>query len=539
MDAHVFRLVGGEIAARLSGARLEKIHAPAPEMTLFTFFAAPAGQRLLLLSGAQRPFLFFSSRPPANPERPSALVMRLRKAAAGRRLGQGITDFSRRALAFPLLEEGNIVRYLFLDLRRGPAILPRLPGDFGREPFWPDGAVLERCRRPEEDGEGILRTVYAVLTPLLRETLIELDLPEARALMTDLAAGSRGLYVYGDAARRPVFLSAWPLPERVAARRGLSFLCEAGEERFSSSETVLAWAEHVGENLLSVHMAAPAAREEAREKARRAKRLRRLRDRLDQEERRLNSLLALREDARLLQAHLWRFAPEERRPEVFLSGEEGLPPRRIALDPLLSVRENMRRMFRHSARGARGLAILRERRRALSEAGEGAAETGGMPSSPDVSFPPSRARGGKDPSPARPDNARAAISGRSGRGLKDIAGFSSSDGYVLLRGKNARGNQLLLSLGRPQDLWLHARGGPSAHLLIRRAHAGDTVPEQTLREAAVLVGLKSWQRSEGKADIMIALCRHVHAVKGATPGTARVDRELPGITVSLPRTEED
>jgi hypothetical protein len=38
---------------------------------------------------------------------------------------------------------------------------------------------------------------------------------------------------------------------------------------------------------------------------------------------------------------------------------------------------------------------------------------------------------------------------------------------------------------------------------------------------------------------MVALARHVHALKGAPPGTVRVDRELPGLSVVLPRTEEE
>jgi hypothetical protein len=530
MDAHVFRLLAGATAAFLGGARLEKISAPDPETAVFAF--SPAGQRLILLSGAREPFLFFSSRLPAALEAPSA--RRLSKEAAGRRLGRGVLDFSRRSLAFPLLEGESVVRYLFLDLRRGPEILPFLPEGFGREPAWPDAALRERLRQTKESGgdEDSWR-LSAVLTPLLRETLAALDPLEGAALMVDLEAGGHSLHVYGDALGKPVFLSAWRLPESVAAGRGLFPL--GREQETPSPEAILAWAARVGENLLSSRQAAFAAREEAREKARSAKRLRRRLQRLEREERRLGGLLALREDARLLQAQLWRFAPEERRSEVLLAEEEGLCPRRILLDPLLSVRENMQRMFRHSAGGARGLAALRERRRALASPGP---QAGGRASLPD--FPPLPPYPGawEEERPLPSPKDLAAGPGRKGQtALKDIAGFSSSDGYLLLRGKNARGNRLLLSLGRPHDLWLHLRDGPSAHLLIRRAHAKDEVPEQTLREAAVLVGLKSRQRRAGKAEVMVALFRHVHAVKGAAPGTARVERELPGITVSFPPEE--
>ncbi|MDR2161794.1 MAG: NFACT RNA binding domain-containing protein [Desulfovibrio sp.] len=197
----------------------------------------------------------------------------------------------------------------------------------------------------------------------------------------------------------------------------------------------------------------------------------------------------------------------------------------------------MQRMFRDSARGARGLVIVRERRRLLQK-GEGrSVPEESMAGGKAVGFPCRRQDGsetaaGKPPVP-QTGQADAPVAGR--RDLRDIANFRSSDGYLVLRGKNARGNQMILSLGRPYDLWLHARYGPGAHLLIRRAHAGDSVPDRTMLEAAVLAGQKSWQRGRDKAEIMVALLRHVHALKGAAPGTVRVDRELPGLTVPLPR----
>ena len=117
--------------------------------------------------------------------------------------------------------------------------------------------------------------------------------------------------------------------------------------------------------------------------------------------------------------------------------------------------------------------------------------------------------------------------------MKNVARFLSSDGFTLLRGKNAQGNQALLKLGQPHDLWLHALDGPSAHLIIRLSHAGQEVPESTLLEAAALVGEKSWQRHDAKARIMVAFLRHVRGIKGAAPGTVRVDSVYRTVTVSL------
>jgi hypothetical protein len=119
---------------------------------------------------------------------------------------------------------------------------------------------------------------------------------------------------------------------------------------------------------------------------------------------------------------------------------------------------------------------------------------------------------------------------------KDVARLVSSDGFLLLRGKNARGNRRLLKMGRPYDLWLHVEDGPGAHLIIRLSHAAEEPPAGTLREAAILAGEKSWQRYTARARVMVARLRHVHAVKGAEPGTVRVDRIEQRLCVSLDRS---
>jgi predicted ribosome quality control (RQC) complex YloA/Tae2 family protein len=120
-----------------------------------------------------------------------------------------------------------------------------------------------------------------------------------------------------------------------------------------------------------------------------------------------------------------------------------------------------------------------------------------------------------------------------------VARLVSSDGFLLLRGKNARGNRRLLKMGRPFDLWLHAEDGPGAHLIIRLSHAAEEPPASTLREAAILVGEKSWQRDAARARVMVARLRHVHAVRGAEPGTVRVDRIEQRLCVSLDRSGQE
>ncbi len=584
MDSHSFRCAGQELVRLLSGARVEKIHEPLPGVLVFTVFAAGEKRRLTLRADRARPLLLFVDEVPPNPARPSAGVMRLRKYVSGRRLGAGRMDFVRRRLAFALPEPkepeedgksaGVFFRYLLLDMREGAFVLASLPADFAEAPLWPEGSALDGlCAAPggvppdwKKESVGPW-TAYPVLTPLLRETLAELDAPEGRALLVDLEAGGGDLFLYAGKDGVPAFYSAWPLPEALLVRRALT---PVGQPLPSGDFAGRFPCLHAVSLVDKPAFHAAAGREFAREEnlagKRERKRLARLLEKLTREEERLLSLTALKAEALLLQENLWRY------PAGAKFAEAALPERTVKLDPLLTVRDNMTRMFRQAARGERGLGMLAARKAEVAAdlarleadsartaapgaeksdpgsrragAGRGAAAPAGTAaSSPGVSvegFPgPSEAVASGIPAasgdccpgglstagdfPAGATGIRALAEEDSRREGKDVARFRSSDGFVILRGKNARGNQALLKLGQPYDYWLHAEDGPSAHAVIRRAHAAEEVPERTLLEAGFLVGQKSRYRDDARARLMLALLRHVHPVKGAAPGTVRVD----------------
>ena len=675
MDSHVFRLVAGELARLLDGARMEKIHGPAPGVFTFGLFARGAKLRLLLRCERQSPFLFFCSRRLSNPARPPALVMRLRKYCADKRLGRAAIDFASRRIAFPVggpssfgggpaslrgappsggnagppgqiddkprlaskmpgqglaspcgawgraplspvgFDNNGLVGsmgqgtpWLLLDLRTGPEVLFALPPGFGDEPAWPEAALADSlCDRPwnRKEVRGPWQE-YAVLTPFLRESLAGMDAMEGRALLVDIEAGGGDLFPYADSSGRLSLYSAWPLPEAVSRRRGLVPWQKAGEpgsaETAARSEAsgnpavgvastqavdapgnparpegdaglpedfpALRLVSRVDEPRFFADFGGRVEQAERQPLRREARRRDRLLNTLDREEERLRALVGLREDACRLREVLWQYPADARLDSVSLPGDtEGGPPRTIALDPLLTVRENMARMFHASDRGNRGLEHVKRRRAEVlgqvSEAEEGGRDSTGSSVASGVSGHSARpgervgqeAKAGPrllpEAAPAAGQRAgqRAGqlagqmagqlagqMAGRKGdesQGIKNVARFLSSDGFTLLRGKNALGNQSLLKLGQPHDLWLHALDGPSAHLIIRLSHAGQEVPESTLREAAALVGEKSWQRHDARARIMVAFLRHVRAIKGAAPGTVRVDSVYRTVTVSL------
>ena len=86
------------------------------------------------------------------------------------------------------------------------------------------------------------------------------------------------------------------------------------------------------------------------------------------------------------------------------------------------------------------------------------------------------------------------------------------------------GNLAARKLAAPHDIWLHADGGPGSHVIIRRAHAGQPIPDRTLEQAGGLAANKSWLRDAARARILYAEVRHIRALRGAAPGTVRMDK---------------
>jgi predicted ribosome quality control (RQC) complex YloA/Tae2 family protein len=115
------------------------------------------------------------------------------------------------------------------------------------------------------------------------------------------------------------------------------------------------------------------------------------------------------------------------------------------------------------------------------------------------------------------------------------------DGFQVLVGRSSRDNDdLTFRVSAPEDLWLHARGVPGAHVILRTG--GRTPPPQTVRKAASIAAYFSAARTSGAVDVDVVERRWVWKPKGARPGvvlyrnerTVRVRPELPGATAVPP-----
>ncbi len=95
--------------------------------------------------------------------------------------------------------------------------------------------------------------------------------------------------------------------------------------------------------------------------------------------------------------------------------------------------------------------------------------------------------------------------------------FISSDGYVIFAGKNNRQNDLLtIKTAEPDDIWLHTKDIPGAHVLIENAKG--LVPNSTLLEAAQIAATLSSAKSGAKVQVDYALRKNVRKPNGAKPG---------------------
>lgn len=103
--------------------------------------------------------------------------------------------------------------------------------------------------------------------------------------------------------------------------------------------------------------------------------------------------------------------------------------------------------------------------------------------------------------------------------------FTALGGLEIRVGKGARENdRLTLSGARGHDLWLHARGTPGAHVILRLAK-GQAPPTEALLDAAHLAAHYSSARGAGKVEVTYTEARNVRKAKGAPAGQVTVASE--------------
>lgn len=103
--------------------------------------------------------------------------------------------------------------------------------------------------------------------------------------------------------------------------------------------------------------------------------------------------------------------------------------------------------------------------------------------------------------------------------------FLSIDDISIYVGRNSTENEALThTFAHSEDMWLHARGTPGSHVIIR-LEKGAQVPHETLRDAATLALQYSDLKKSGKGEVIYTRKKWVKKAKGRPAGTVLVTQE--------------
>jgi predicted ribosome quality control (RQC) complex YloA/Tae2 family protein len=98
------------------------------------------------------------------------------------------------------------------------------------------------------------------------------------------------------------------------------------------------------------------------------------------------------------------------------------------------------------------------------------------------------------------------------------------DGWEVLVGTSAAGNAAVtFDVAVADDLWLHTRGVPGAHVILRTNAA--TPPDEIVERAAQVAAFHSAAQNSTSVDVDVALRRHVKKIPNAPPGLVRYANE--------------
>ncbi len=107
---------------------------------------------------------------------------------------------------------------------------------------------------------------------------------------------------------------------------------------------------------------------------------------------------------------------------------------------------------------------------------------------------------------------------------KDMPSFIqviSEDGWTIMAGKNNRQNDMLtMKIAKGNDIWLHAKGIPGSHVIIKNPQSLDisSIPYRTLHKGASLAARYSKGKNSSHVPVDYTFVKYVKKPKGAKPG---------------------
>ena len=181
----------------------------------------------------------------------------------------------------------------------------------------------------------------------------------------------------------------------------------------------------------------------------------------------------------------------------------------IFLDPKRSAVENAQEYFKKAKKARAALKLLQERHiavRAELETLEARLEDLEMTAEMD----------GLRPYLPEPKGGKIKAAKNT---LPEFPSFMTSDGYLVLIGKNSKMNDLLtFKAAQSMDLWLHAQGYRGSHVIVRNPARRPDIPLSTILQAAEAAAYYSEAKKESSAPVDYTFVKYVRKMKDGAPG---------------------
>lgn len=113
-----------------------------------------------------------------------------------------------------------------------------------------------------------------------------------------------------------------------------------------------------------------------------------------------------------------------------------------------------------------------------------------------------------------------------GTPASNLRKLTSPGGCTVLVGRNRRGNEdLTFQVAKGDDIWMHSRGCPGAHVLIQQRRGSMKATDKCIQFAADLACFYSDFRGERSASVTAAKPKHLQKPRGAPLGAVKLREE--------------
>jgi len=188
----------------------------------------------------------------------------------------------------------------------------------------------------------------------------------------------------------------------------------------------------------------------------------------------------------------------------------------VPLDPKRGPKENMERWFKRARKAERAADhIARSLEKARARVAELEAREAEAAAAASVDDLPPEARETRRKGAKRRDEVRTGP-----------PRYLSRDGYTIVVGRTAAENdEVTFRVAKGRDLWMHVRGRPGSHVVIRVPDLTRPPPLETLLDAAILAVHNSRARGSTKVEVSYTQRKNVRKPRGASPGSVTMSGE--------------